>query len=198
MKALKILLATAMTVAISAPAMAAAGDVTGEVDVIGHVNGLCSVIVGEGTSTSFQGSIDLGNLAGANGKILPGLTGTAPPFTVICNSGAPHISLAASSLVGSQAPADATYTNVVNYRASLNLGEVSNFSETFYANSANTVSPTATTATLAHALSGNTGNITVGVDTVAPTNVNAILTAGTYGATNSGAGGTITIVISPS
>src|ERR1700760_4448559 len=101
MKAFKILLGTAMTIALCGPAMAApAGSVTGEVDVIGHVGGLCSVIVGEGTSSSFQGSIDLGNLAGANGKLLPGLTGSAGPFTVICNSGAPHISLAASSLVG--------------------------------------------------------------------------------------------------
>jgi hypothetical protein len=197
MKTLKILLATAVTMGLCAPAMAApAGSVTGEVDVIGHVNGLCSVIVGQGTSTSFQGSIDLGNLAGADGKLLSGLNGSAGPFTVVCNSGAPHISLAASSLVGSLAPADASYTNVVNYRASLGLGEVSNNSETFYANSQNTATPTATTATLAHALSGNTGNITVGVDTV--TSANAILTAGTYGATNGGAGGTITIVISPS
>jgi len=197
MKNLKTLLGTAMIIALCAPAMAApVGAVTGEVDVIGHVNGLCSVIVGEGTASSFQGSIDLGNLAGANGKLLSGLTGAAGPFTVICNSGAPHISLAASSLVGSVAPADASYTNVVNYRASLGLGEVSSNNETFYANSQNSATPTATTATLAHALSGNTGNITVGVDTV--TAANAILTAGTYGATNGGVGGTITITISPS
>lgn len=193
MKLIHLLSASAALVALSATAFAAPGDVTGEVDVTGNVTGACAVVVGEGSSSSFSGTINLGELAGANGKLVQ-RTGLAGPFSVICNSGAPHVSVSATSLMGAAAPPDATYTNVVGYTAHLTLVETTG-SETFNAVSAPS-SPTATTAALAHALSGAANNVTVAVDTL--TSNGGILTAGNYGVANpSGTGGVIAITISP-
>jgi len=187
--------ATALLIAGSA--YAAVGDVTGTVNVIGHVGGQCSVLTnGETVSSSFTGQIDLGELAGTDGRLNTSITGGPVTFTVVCNTTAPSISLAASSLVGSASPPDGTYTNIVGYRANLTLAEVSSGSETFHATSENSASPTATTGTLAAPLSGANNNVSVSVDNL--TSNGGILTAGTYGVANSADGGVISITITPS
>jgi hypothetical protein len=183
--------ALAALLAISAPGYA--GSVSGEVDVTGQVTGSCSVIAVAGPASSFSGTIALGELAGADGKLIQE-TGSAGPFTVVCNSSAPRVELSATSLVGELTPPDSTYTNVVGYTAHLAVTETSG-TETFNAVSA-VSGPTVTSATLAHPLSGAPNNITVSVDTL--TSNGGILTAGHYGIANpSGTGGVISITITP-
>lgn len=193
MKTVFLLSTAAALVALGSTAFAAAGDVTGEVDVSGYVTGACAVVGGASPTSSFSGTIDLGELAGADGKLVQ-KTGSAGPFSVVCNTGTPHVSVAATSLVGSAAAPDSTYTNVVGFTAHLTLVETSG-SETFNAISAQT-GPTATTGVLAHPLSGSANNVTVGVDTL--TSTSAILTAGNYGQAGGGSGGVISITITPS
>jgi hypothetical protein len=192
MKLQSLLYAATMLVALPIAASAAPGDVTGTVDVQGHVTGACAVITGNGTSSTFTGNIDLGELANPNGKLNTTLTGGPVSFTVVCNTTTPSISLSATSLVGVTPPPDATYTNVVGYTAHLGVVETVG-SESFSAVSANGV-PTATTSPLAHALSGSANNISVSVDTL--TSNGATLTNGAYG-TPGGSGGIIAITISP-
>jgi hypothetical protein len=190
----KLWLASAAAVAAMAFAPASfAADVTGTVDVLGHVTGTCSVLGGETTTDTFTGSIDLGELAGADGKLVQ-QTGTAGPFTVMCNTAAPKVQMSATSLVGETAPADSTYTNVVGYSAHLTLVEAGGSPEVVNATSA-VSAPPVSSLTLAHPLSGGSNNLSIAVDTL--TSNGAVLTAGGYGSTNSGSGGVITITITP-
>jgi hypothetical protein len=192
MKLHSLLCTASILVALPVAASAAPGDVTGQVDVAGHVTGACAVITGNGTSSTFTGAIDLGELANPNGKLNTTLTGGPVTFTVVCNTTKPSISLSATSLVGVTTPPDATYTNVVGYTAHLGVVETSG-SESFSAVSANGV-PTATTSTLANPLSGSANNINVSVDTL--TSNGGTLTSGAYG-TPGGSGGIIAVTISP-
>lgn len=166
-----------------------AGDVSGQVDVLGSVAPSCSV------TTALVGGINLNELARADGRLDTTKTGAAGPFTVMCNSSTPTIALSAQSLVGALNPPDpATYTNVVNYTAHLLVTETVS-SETFNAASQNNASPATTTATLANPISGAANNVSVSVDTLSSNG--GILTAGGYGSTGGGAGGLISITIAP-
>jgi hypothetical protein len=136
--------------------------------------------------------INLGELARPNGLLNTDLTGGPVSISIVCNGSLPHVSLSATSLVGSVPPPASSYTNVVGYTARLHLVEVAG-SEDFTAVSA-VSAPTVTTAVLTSALSGANNNVNVSVESL--TSNGMILTAGSYG-TPGGTGGVIAITISP-
>lgn len=201
MKKLVFAALAASTVAFAAPAAAAVGDVTGTITINGTVASKCSVIEsGGGVSSSFAATVDMGELSGGDGKLLPtatlattfnaGGTGTAATldFRVVCTSATPGISVTANPILhsGGGTP-DAGYDNRVDYKANAAFTLVSG-SQTVSDTSS---SAGATTASLTGRLAGgSSNNVTVTADTFSTPN-SGVLTAGSYS-------GTIDIVISPS
>ena len=193
-----LLAASFLTVLAPAAQAATVTNVTGEVDVKGHVTGICAVLTDGAVSNNFQGTIDLGELAGPDGKLAPGLTGStiagaSKSFTVICNSATPGVSLAATTMLGDAATVLSGYTKTVNYTAKLDLGKADGTTQSFtYVTAGN---PAATTGHLTAPLSANTNNVTVSVNTLATNG--SLLTAGNYGQAGGGTGGVISITITP-
>lgn len=193
-----LLIGGSLAVLIPLAARAQSGTVSGQVNVKGHVTGICAVLVNGSPGGSFSGTIDLGELAGSDGKLAPALSGStisgaSQSFTVICNSATPGVSLSATTMVGDATTVLSGYTKTINYTARLDLGQADGSTRTFtYATAG---SPSATTGHLSAALSGNANNVTVSVNTLA-TNGD-LLTAGNYGQAGGGSGGIISITISP-
>lgn len=197
-----------MKLAILIPAIAACAafsstgyaydQVDGSVNVMGHVQGSCAVLTGGSPSTAFSGTIDLGELAGLDGKLDPGLhgatiAGASQSFTVMCNTMTPHVTLSATTMLGDAATAPAGFTKTVDYTAKLDLVQADSSTKTLtYLTFGN---PAATTGDLTSPLSGTLDNITVSVNTLT-TNGN-FLASGQYGQAGGGSGGVITITITP-
>ena len=125
---MKSLLLAAFAVIATPSAHAQTGNVGGQVNVEGHVTGICAVLVGGSPSNSFSGTIDLGELEGSDGKLAPALaastiTGASQSFTVICNSATPGVSLAATTMTGNASTVLAGYTKTIDYTARLDLGQ---------------------------------------------------------------------------
>jgi len=182
---------------LAAPASAA--DVTGTVTVTGVVTGKCTV-QGGGNGNNFSGNIPLGELDASDGRLDPALEGSSIAgaslsFTVVCNTASPSISLSATTM-GDNVTAGTGYTSAVDYTAQLDLAETSG-SDTF--KYATYPGGPATTGNLANPLSGNAANVTVSVNTCNTDQGanSSILTAGNYGSAAGGAGGVISITISP-
>jgi hypothetical protein len=177
--------------ALSAPAFAA--NVTGEVDVYGHVTPTCAVVTSSSPSTSFTDTINLGELAKADGTLNTAVNGTSNGVQVMCNSSAPKLTLSATGLVGEAPAPDASYTNHVGYTAHLKVTETGGNVETV----SNVADSAATNATMAAPFQNAPDNVVVVVDTLTATGV---LTAGQYGVASGAAtasGGVISIVITP-
>ena len=197
------LFAAAAVSALLAGAPAFGQSVSGTVNVNGFVTGTC-VVVGGASGSSFTGAIALGELDDAGtGKISTALstsTAASPAgsqtFTVNCNSGAPSVTLSATSLKDSASAPPSGYTNTVDYTAELDVGlaagGTSNFS--YPTPSGPVVGGTA----LSGPMSTSANNVTVKVYHVnTDGGVNSsLLTTGNYG-TPSGIGGVISITISP-
>ena len=200
MKKLVFAALAASTVAFAAPAAAAVGDVTGTITINGTVASKCSVIEsGGGVSSSFAATVNMGELSGGDGKLLPSATlsttfnagGTstaAMNFKVVCTSATPGVSVTANPILISGGGTPPTgYDNRVDYKANTAFTLVSG-SQTVSDTSS---SAGATTASLTGRLAGGTSNnVTVTADTFSTPN-SGVLTAGSYS-------GTIDIVISPS
>jgi hypothetical protein len=192
------LLAASFLTVLAPAAQAATTNVTGEVDVKGHVTGICAVLVNGQPGNSFQGTIDLGELAGPDGKLATGLTGStiagaSQSFTVVCNSATPGVSLSATTMLGDAVNVLSGYTKTVNYTAKLDLGQADGTTKTFtYVTAGN---PAATTGHLSAPLSANANNVTVSVNSLATNG--SLLTAGNYGQAGGGTGGVISITITP-
>lgn len=198
----KILFAalTASTVAYAAPAAAAVGDVTGTVTINGSVASKCSVVDGTGTaSSSFASTVNMGELSGGDGKLLPSATlattfnagGTstaALSFRVVCTTATPGISVTANPIVISGGGTPATgYDNTVNYKANAAFTLVGGSQTVSDLSSA----AGATTASLTGRLAGGTtNNLTITADTFS-TPGGGVMTAGSYS-------GSIAIVVTPS
>ena len=90
----------------------------GTVDVTGTVAARCSAV------TPISGSITLGELATAAGKVDPAFAGNtgglSRKFTIRCNGANPKLSVNASPLVNAARPTPPSgYTNTMNYTAAL-------------------------------------------------------------------------------
>jgi hypothetical protein len=188
----------AIAICAAPVAYAQSTQVDGSVDVTGHVTGICAVMVDGSPSNTFSGTIDLGELAGPDGKPSPALagatiSGASQSFTVICNSATPSVSLSATTMLGNATSVLTGFTKTVDYTAKLDLVQADTTTAHFtYATAG---SPSATTGNLTAPLSGTTGNVTVSVNSLV-TDGNYLM-SGQYGVAGGGTGGVITVTIAP-
>ena len=185
-------LAAAACVALATPAMAQTS-ATGTVNVTGSVAAKCTAI------TPITGTIQLNELALANGTVdtafssttggTPGLTKT---FTVKCTSAAPTITVSATSLDHSTTAASTGgYTGRVHYKATLAADTAASTTVSAVYTTADTP-PAAVSTPLGGPLANATGNVRITVSNGATTNSGDLLRAGTYNVN-----GVITITVSP-
>lgn len=112
------------TIAIAAallglPQMALAQQVTGTINVTGFVAGRCGVV---GGGQTFSDTINLGELAGNDGRIRTELTDASPDairnFSVVCTGATPRVTLSATRL-STGATAATGYANAIDYTTSV-------------------------------------------------------------------------------
>src|SRR4051794_41004007 len=120
----KLVIAALATTAAVVATPAAAQTASGTVSVTGTVAAKCS------TATNLNASINLGELALANGTIdtafASNIGGLSRSFTVVCTSPNVTLSADASPLVNAAVVTPATgYTNTVNYTATLSAVKAS-------------------------------------------------------------------------
>jgi hypothetical protein len=173
-----------------APSLAAAQSTTGTINLTGSVAPKCAVANVQDSST-FSGSIGLGELSGQNGQLSSTLTGStvtgaSQSFQVMCNSATPTVKLSASPLTGDAAgAAPSGYSKVINYTATVDVVQSSGSFPQLTQVSNNAQASRALTAPLANAAN----NVTVGANSFNTTS-GAILMSGNYA-------GTITVEITP-
>jgi hypothetical protein len=182
----------------SASAAAAAPTVNGNVNVGGHVAGGCTVLVNGGNSQTFSGTIDLGSLAGSDGKLAPGLTGStiagaSLTFSVLCVASRETVSLSATTMQGSAAGVSPNFTKTIDYTARLDLHLANSTTSTF--SYATLGAPPAVGGPLPAPLSGNANNVIVSVNSLVTNG--SQLQAGNYGQAGGGSGGIISVLIAP-
>lgn len=173
----------AATAFAAAPAFAQA---SGTVDVTGTVAARCSAI------TPISGSITLGELATANGKVDPAFAGNtgglSRNFTILCNGSNPKLSVNARPLVNAAAPTSAAgYTNTVHYTATLTAAGAKGGSTSVADQS---LATGATTAQVGDRLAVTANNISLTVGSGATADATAVLDAGSYA-------GNVEIIIAP-
>ncbi|MDQ0251910.1 hypothetical protein ACCC88_11040 [Sphingomonas sp. Sphisp140] len=166
---------------------AAAQSVSGNVTVTGTVAAKCT------SAGGLNGSINLGELAVADGKVNPTFSGNvgglSRSFTVTCTSANPQISVDASALVNSAIVSPtAGYTNTVHYTATMAASKAGG-GTTSAIDTSNVVG--ATTALVGDHLANTASNITVTVSNGNTTNATDMLEAGNYS-------GVIALTVSPS
>jgi hypothetical protein len=174
MKKLVALTLAAATAAVATPA--AAQTASGTVTVTGTVASKCT------TATNLNASINLGELALANGKVDPAFAsnvgGLSRSFTVTCTSPNATLSVEALPLVNAAiVTPTAGYTNTVNYTATLSANKAPSGTA-----SAVDLSGTAgaTTAPVGGHLLAAANNVTVSVSTGATAGATDLLEAGSY------------------
>lgn len=122
----RLFLIGAAAVALTGIAATSAGAVvtTGVINITGHVPAQCSVITaGTPPSGDFGNSVNLGNLADANGHLLSALAGSTnslgtQSFQVSCTGAGNQITLKATPLATNPVvAAPAGYANTINYTA---------------------------------------------------------------------------------
>ncbi|GAA0735209.1 hypothetical protein [Sphingomonas japonica] len=173
----------AATTFVAAPAFA---QVSGTVDVTGTVAARCSAI------TPISGSITLGELAAASGKVDPAFAGNtgglSRNFTILCNGANPKLSVNARPLVNAAATdSPSGYTNTVHYTATLTAMGAKGGSTSVADQS---LSSGATTAQVGDRLATVANNISLTVGSGATAEPTAVLDAGTYA-------GNVEIIIAP-
>jgi len=172
---------------IAGHAAAAAGSVSGQVNVNGVVTASCS--------GSIAGTINLGELDGANGQLDPSFTtnathGNTVQASVICNSNAPTVTISATRLSDGVTPPDpATYTSTVDYTAKIDIATATPGTFTATYPTAGAGGPQSPGTAIGAALSAAPNNVTISVTSLVP--VAKVLTAGSYS-------GVISVTISPS
>lgn len=178
-----VLIAMTAAAAITTPAMAATTttDVTGTINISGSVAPKCFVLNGETESASFTANVAMGELADADGTLLPTGTletkfesvgGDALDVRVLCTSATPNVSVKATPLVGNAA-ATGDYTNIVNYQADVTFSLVSG--EDIVSDAS--TDDNATEDTLAGRLNGTGTNVSVRTSNW---DADGVLTAGQY------------------
>lgn len=159
----------ALAVSAAAIAMPAAAQVTGTINVTGHVDGKCAVRT-SGAAT-FSDTVDLGELSQSNGTLRTDLAtvfGTSHTYSVVCTSAAPTITvetqplIAASQRTGdytSTAPASG-YANLVNFTSAVVVTKAVGGDTSPFTDSSAVVAASGPTA-IGGALANAAGNIKV-------------------------------------
>ena len=166
MKRALLLAATVAGLAFAGAASAQAPSVTGTVTVTGNVPQRCFV-VGGNSSTSFSGTIPLGDLTGGSGTTLSaalsGSTAASPAGSysaqVSCTSSNVAVSLLATELDAGLGAPSGTYSSTIDYTAGLKLTLDSAGTGTFSYNTATNTS--AVTGTTGAPLANTAGNVVV-------------------------------------
>lgn len=182
------LIAMAASAMIATPA--AAQNVTGTINITGSVAPKCFVN-GPAAGTTFGGNVAMGELAQADGTLLPSATLSSTfaaagagvlTAQVICTSANPEVSVTSTPLTN-VATADAGYDNSIDYTADVTFTRVGG---TTLVSDPSAVAA-ATTATLASRLTGTGTNVSVATSAW---NASGILVSGSYA-------GQIQVVIAP-
>jgi phage-related minor tail protein len=185
---MKKLLFTALLAGSALAAVpAAAQSVSGNVTVTGTVAAKCTSAGGQ------NGSINLGELAVADGKVNPTFSanvgGLSRSFTVTCTSANPQISVDATALVNSAiVTPTAGYTNTVHYTATMVASKAAG-GTTSAIDTSNVAG--ATTALVGDHLANAPNNIVLTVSNGNTTTATDMLEAGDYS-------GVIALTVSPS
>jgi hypothetical protein len=164
MKKFALLALAASTAALATPSMAQT--VTGTINISGSVANKCTVVNGSTTSATFGTTINMGELAGNDGTLLPTATleGTFVTQTaganiarVVCTTLNPTISVDADPLVNSTSNPTG-YVNTVHFQADVAVTKVG--SSQTYSNDSNAAAGSATPLGAALAATGNNVAIT--------------------------------------
>ena len=180
----------AMAAALLAlPQIALAQQTTGTINLTGTVAGRCSVV---GGGQSFSETINLGELAGGDGRLRPDLTDASPDavrsFSLVCTSATPRVRLSATRLsTGTTAPTG--YANNIDYTAEVAVQQASGTPPAITYTTASSL-PAPTNVSLTAPLANSADNVTVRVFSFG-TDAGALLVAGDYTSV-------ISITISPS
>ena len=184
---MKYLLTAAVVLAL--PQMALAQQATGTINLTGSVAGRCSVV---GGGQAFSETINLGELAGPDGRLRADLTDASPDavrnFSVVCTSATPRVRLSATRLAtGTTAPTG--YANNIDYTAQVAVLQASGTPPQITYTTASSL-PAPTNVQLTAPLANTADNVTIRVYSFG-TDAGALLVAGSYSSV-------IHVTISPS
>lgn len=180
------------TTAFAVPAAAQSVSTTGTINIIGQVEAKCFVV--PGAASTFETTVDMGELAGPDGMLLPTGTlastfasqgGSAFSPKVLCTSATPQVSVRATPLSASSVTAAAGYDNSIDYTAVVTFRTVNGDQVVENA----TTDSAATSAALPSRLTTAGGNISVATKAWSASGV--LVASDAYS-------GNITISVSPS
>jgi hypothetical protein len=176
-------------VLLALPQMALAQQATGTINLTGTVAGRCSIV---GGGQAFSDTINLGELAGNDGRIRTDLTDASPDavrnFSLVCTSATPNVRLSATRLAtGTTAPAG--YENNIDFTAEVAVQQASGTPPAITYTTASSL-PAPTNVALTAPLANVADNVTVSVYSFGTT-AGALLVAGDYTSV-------ISVTISPS
>jgi hypothetical protein len=174
---------------LALPQIALAQQTTGTINLTGTVAGRCSVV---GGGQAFTETINLGELAGGDGRLRPDLTDASPDavrnFSLVCTSATPRVRLSATRLsTGTTAPTG--YANNIDYTAAVAVLQATGTPPAITYTTASSL-PAPTNVSLTGPLANAADNVTVRVYSFG-TAAGALLVAGDYTSV-------ISITISPS
>ena len=180
----------ALTLALLAlPQAVLAQSATGTINLTGSVAGRCSVV---GGGQAFSETINLGELAGGDGRLRTDLTDASPDavrsFSLVCTSATPRVRLSATRLAtGTTAPTG--YANNIDYTARVGVLQASGTPPSITYVTASSL-PAPTDVQLTAPLANAADNVTLTVYSFG-TGAGELLVAGAYTSV-------ILITISPS
>jgi hypothetical protein len=165
-------------VALAIPQVAFAQQTTGTVNVTGTVTGRCGVV---GGGQSFTDTINLGELAGNDGRLRTDLTDASPDavrnFSVICTTATPQVRLSATRLStpGTEA---AGFANTIDFTSEIAVIQASGTPPQITYTTASAL-PAPTNVALTAPLANAADNVTLRVYSFG-TAAGALLVAGDY------------------
>ena len=176
-------------VLLSLPGVAFAQQVTGTINLTGSVAGRCAVV---GGGQAFSETINLGELAGGDGRLRTDLTDASPDairnFSVLCTGATPRVTLSATRLQ-TGASAATGYANAIDYTSAVVVQQATGTAPAIDYTTAAAL-PAPTQVSLTGPLANVPDNISVRVYSFG-TAAGALLVAGAYTSV-------INITISPS
>ena len=165
-------------VALAIPQAAFAQQTTGTVNVTGTVAGRCGVV---GGGQSFTDTINLGELAGNDGRLRTDLTDASPDavrnFSVVCTSATPRVRLSATRL-STPGAGPAGFANNIDFTAQIAVIQASGSPPQITYTTASSL-PAPTNVALTAPLANAADNVTLRVYSFG-TAAGALLVAGDY------------------
>jgi len=165
-------------VLLAIPQVAAAQQTTGTVNVTGTVAGRCSVV---GGGQAFTDTINLGELAGNDGRLRTDLTDASPDavrnFSVVCNTATPRVRLSATRL-STAGTAPTGYAGDIDFTAAIAVLQASGTPPQITYTTASSL-PAPTDVSLTSPLANAADNVTLRVYSFGTT-AGALLVAGDY------------------